>query len=45
MIANNECQAYSNGKYGTKVKKATEYNEKACNIKIFKECDFFSTVK
>lgn len=45
MIGDNECQAYSNGKYGTKVKKAMEYNEKGCNIKIIKECDFFRTVK
>ena len=45
MIGDNECQAYSNGKYGTKVKKAMEYNEKGCNISIIKECDFFSNVK
>lgn len=45
MIGDNECQAYSNGKYGTKVKKAMEYNEKGCSIKIIKECDFFSKVK
>ena len=31
---------YSNGTYGTKVKKAIEYNEKGCNIKIVKESDF-----
>ena len=42
MIGNLECQAYSNGTYGTKVKKAIEYNEKGCNIKIIKESDFFS---
>ena len=45
MIGNNGCQAYSNGNYGTKVKKAMEYNEKGCKIKIIKECDFFSNVK
>ena len=45
MIGNYECQAYSNGTYGTKVKKAIEYNEKGCNIKIVKESDFFSTIK
>ena len=28
MIGNCECQAYSNGTYGTKVKKAIEFNEK-----------------
>lgn len=45
MIGNCECQAYSNGTYGTKVKKAIEFNEKDCHIKIIKESDFFSTVK
>lgn len=45
MIGNCECQAYSNGTYGTKVKKAIEYNEKGCNIKIIKESDFFASVK
>jgi len=40
IIGNNECQAYSNGSYGTKVKKAMEYNEKGCNIQIIKEADF-----
>ncbi len=39
-----ECQAYSNGTYGTKVKKAIEYNEKGCNIQIVKETDFFANV-
>ncbi|MBQ8429350.1 MAG: hypothetical protein IJX30_04575 [Clostridia bacterium] len=41
MIGNCECQAYANGTYGTKVKKAMEYNQKGCNIKIIKEADFF----
>ena len=45
MIGSCECQAYSNGTYGTKVKKALEYNEKGCNIKIIKESDFFSSIK
>lgn len=45
MIGDYECQAYSNGTYGTKVKKAIEYNEKGCNIEIIKESDFFSSVK
>lgn len=45
MIGANECQAYSNGTYGTKVKKAIEYNKKGCNIEIIKEDDFFSTVE
>ena len=35
-----ECQSYSNGTYGTKVKKAIEYNQKGCNIQIIKENDF-----
>ena len=34
-----ECQAYSNGTYGTKVKKAIEYNQKGCTIQIVKESD------
>lgn len=45
MIGNCECQAYSNGTYGTKVKKAIEYNEKGSHIKIIKESDFFSSIK
>ena len=45
MIGNCECQAYSNGSYGTKVKKAIEYNEKGSHIKIIKESDFFSSIK
>ena len=45
MIGNCECQAYSNGTYGTKVKKAIEFKEKGCNIKIIKESDFFSSIK
>jgi hypothetical protein len=40
MVGKNECQAYSNGTYGTKVKKAMEYNEKGCHIEILKESDF-----
>lgn len=44
LIGNLECQAYSNGTYGTKVKKAIEYNEKGCNIQIVKESDFFDNV-
>ena len=41
IIGSLECQAYSNGTYGTKVKKAIEYNDKGCNIQILKEVDFF----
>ena len=40
-----ECQAYSNGTYGTKVKKAIEYHEKGCNIQIIKETDFFANIQ
>lgn len=39
LIGACECQAYSNGTYGTKVKKALEYNQKGCNIQIVKETD------
>lgn len=45
IIGNNECQAYSNGTYGTKVKKAMEMIEKGSSIKIIKESDFFSNLK
>lgn len=45
MIGSCECQSYSNGSYGTKVRKAIEYNNKNCNIKIIKESDFFSSIK
>ena len=45
MIGDCECQAYSNGTYGTKVKKAMEYNKKGCTIQIVKEADFFANVK
>ena len=45
MIGDCECQAYSNGTYGTKVKKAMEYNKKGCTIQIIKEADFFATIK
>ncbi len=41
VIGNYECQAYTNGTYGTKVKKALEYNEKGCHIQIMKEADLF----
>lgn len=39
LIGDCECQAYSNDTYGTKVKKAMEYNSKGCNIQIIKEAD------
>lgn len=39
LIGDCECQAYSNGTYGTKVKKAMEYNSKGCSIQIIKEAD------
>lgn len=45
LIGACECQAYAHGTYGTKVKKALEYNQKGCNIQIMKESDFFSCVK
>ena len=45
LIGDCECQAYSNGTYGTKVKKAMEYNKKGCNIQIIKEADFFAAIK
>ena len=39
VVGDYECRSYSNGAYGTKVKKAIEYNGKGCNIQISKECD------
>lgn len=45
IVGKNECQSYSNGTYGTKIKKAIEYIEKGCTIQIVKENDFFSVVK
>lgn len=42
VIGDLECQFYSYGNYGAKVKKALEYNEKGCNIQIIKESDLFA---
>lgn len=44
IIGEYECQSYSNMHYGTKVKKAMEYNTNGCNIQIVKEKDFFASV-
>ena len=41
LVGDLECQAYSNGTYGSKVKKAIEYNQKGGKIQIVKESDFF----
>ena len=41
IIGDLECSSYSNGSYGTKVKKAMEYNERGCSILIIKESDYF----
>ena len=45
MVGDYECQSYSNGTYGTKVKKAIEYNGKGCNIQISKESDIIKPAK
>ena len=45
IIGDSECLLYSNGTYGTKVKKAIEYNDKGCNIQILKECDAITSSK
>ncbi|HIT77600.1 MAG TPA: hypothetical protein IAD47_02270 [Candidatus Limihabitans stercoravium] len=45
MIGKYESKLYSNGTYGSKVKKAIEFNERGSNIKIVKESDFFSSIK
>lgn len=39
VVGNSECQSFSNGSYGGKVKKAIEFNEKGANIQIIKESD------
>ncbi len=39
IVGANECEAFSNGKYGSKVKKAMEFNQKGCSILIAKEDD------
>lgn len=41
MVGDSGCGSYSNGEYGTKVKKAMDYNEKGAHILIIKESDFF----
>lgn len=45
VVGDYECQSYSNGLYGTKVKKAIEYNGKGCNIQISKESDIIKPEK
>lgn len=42
IIGDYECQSYSNGTYGTKVKKAMELIEKGAKIEIVKESDLFN---
>jgi len=44
IIGDCECQSFSNGTYGTKVKKAIEYNNKGAEILIIKESDFFTKI-
>lgn len=43
VVGDSECMAYANGTYGTKVKKAIEYNNKGSHIKIIKEADLFKS--
>ena len=45
VVGDYECQSYSNGTYGTKVKKAIEYNGKGCSIQITKESDIIKPAK
>lgn len=42
IIGDYESQVYAHGNYGTKVRKAMEYNNKGGNIYIIKESDFFA---
>ena len=41
VVGDLNCDAYSNGTYGTKVKKAIEFNNKGSRIIIMKESDLF----
>ena len=45
VVGDYECKSYSNGTYGTKVKKAIEYNGKGGNIQISKESDIIKPTK
>lgn len=45
LVGGSECEAYANGTYGTKIKKAMEYNQKGSAINIIKEDDFYRNVK
>lgn len=42
IVGSHECDSYSNGTYGTKVKKALEYNGKGSLIQIAKEVDIIA---
>lgn len=43
VVGDLDCGAYSNGTYGTKVKKAIEFNNKGSHITIMKEADLFQS--
>ena len=45
VVGDYECQAYSNGTYGTKVRRAIEYNGKGSKIQIAKEADIIRPAK
>ena len=42
VIGEYESQSYAHGNYGTKVRKAMEFNAKGCDIAIIKEVDLFA---
>ena len=44
VIGEYESQSYAHGNYGTKVRKAMEFNAKGCDIAIIKEADLFATL-
>ena len=44
VVGDLDCEAYSNGTYGTKVKKAIEFNSKGSHITIMKEADLFQSI-
>ena len=45
LVGGNGSDAWANGDYGTKIKKAIEYSRKGCQIEIIREKDFFKEVK
>lgn len=45
VVGNKGSSQWTQGNYGTKVKKAMEFNDKGCNIQIIKEDDFLTSIE